>query len=261
MKRGHTVGVVQARTTSSRLPGKVLLPMGGQPMMLRQLERTRRAETLDEIVVATSSDPSDDQLTGVVRAAGYRVIRGPLEDVLGRFLQVVDDTAAFSVVRMTADCPLISPAVIDHVVRTFDASDADYVSNTMVPTYPDGLDVEVVTAQALREVAAMDTDVDEREHVTLGVYRRPKQFTIVNVPDPTGSDHSRLRWTVDSAEDFAFVKSVYMSLLLTNPDFEYADVLRLLQDQPELMRTAVDAPRNAALEGLDTGVMLQSPHQ
>jgi spore coat polysaccharide biosynthesis protein SpsF len=132
---------------------------------------------------------------------------------------------------------------------------ADYVSNTMVPTYPDGLDVEVVTAAALLEVAALSTDPAEREHVTLGVYRRPELFTITNVSDPTGVDHSDLRWTVDSADDFAFVEKVYEHLLPTFPAFEYDDVLRLLQDQPELVRTGIDAPRNAALDGIDTGVM------
>lgn len=255
MSRGHTVGVLQARTTSSRLPGKVLLPLEGRPMIIRQLERMRRTRTLDDIVVATSDDPSDDELSAVVEAAGYQVVRGPLNDVLERFVHVLDHAQPGTVVRITADCPLISPSVIDHVVQAFDASNADYASNTMVPTYPDGLDVEVVTAEALRTIAALTTDPAEREHVTLGIYRRPERFTIVNVADPTGTDHSDLRWTVDSAEDFAFVEQVYALLFPTLPDFEYDDVLRLFQDQPEFSRTAADAPRNAALDGLDTGVM------
>ena len=255
MNRGYTIGIVQARTSSTRLPGKVLMPLVGEPMILRQLERISRGQSLDLIVVATSDDPSDDALALAVVDAGYDLVRGSLDDVLGRFIQVIDEYQPDVIVRMTADCPLISPAVIDHVVEAFDASDADYASNTMVPTYPDGLDVEVVTVAALRAVAAASSDIHEREHVTLGVYRRPGQFSILNVSDPAGADHSDLRWTVDSADDFAFVEQVYAHLLPLNPEFDYADVLAFLEAHPELARTASDAPRNAALDGLDTGVM------
>ena len=228
-------------------------------MILRQLERMHRAQTLDLIVVATSDDPSDDDLAEIIIDAGYDVVRGPLDDVLARFIRVIDEYQPDVVVRMTADCPLISPGVIDDVVRAFDLSDADYVSNTMVPTYPDGLDVEVVSARVLREVARASTDPDEREHVTLGVYRRADQFVVTNVTDPIGDDHSNLRWTVDSADDFAFVSQVYEGLLAVNPTFEYSDVLEFLGRNPKLMRTNADAPRNAALDGLDTGVMRHHP--
>ena len=255
MNRGHTIGIVQARTSSTRLPGKVLMPLVGEPMILRQLERMSRAQTLDLIVVATSDDPSDDALALAVADAGYDLVRGSLDDVLGRFIHVIDEYQPDVVVRMTADCPLISPAVIDYVVEAFCTSDADYASNTMVPTYPDGLDVEVVTEAALRQVATESSDIHEREHVTLGLYRRPDRFSILNVSDPTGADHSDLRWTVDSADDLTFVEQVYAHLLPTNPAFEYADVLAFLATHPELARTASDAPRNAALDGLDTGVM------
>ena len=235
------------------------MPLSGQPMILRQLERIARAQTLNLIVVATSDDSSDDALASTIIDAGYDLVRGSLDDVLGRFIQVIDEYRPDVVARMTADCPLISPAVIDHVVTAFDMSDADYVSNTMVPTYPDGLDVEVVTAAALRQVASESSDIHEREHVTLGVYRRPERFGILNVSDPTGADHSDLRWTVDSADDFAFVEQVYANLLPMNPEFEYTDVLAFLEKHPELARTASDAPRNAALDGLDTGVMQHGP--
>ena len=255
MNRSYTIGIVQARTSSSRLPGKVLMPLVGEPMILRQLERIRRAQALDLIVVATSDDHSDDALALAVADAGYDLVRGSLDDVLGRFIRVIDEYQPDVIVRMTADCPLISPMVIDHALETFDASDADYASNTMVPTYPDGLDVEVVTVEALRQVASESSDVHEREHVTLGVYRRSEQFSIVNVSDPTGADHSDLRWTVDSADDFTFVEQVYAHLLPINPEFEYADVLTFLETHPEVARTSSDAPRNAALDGLDTGVM------
>jgi spore coat polysaccharide biosynthesis protein SpsF len=255
MRRGFTLGVVQARTTSSRLPGKVLLPLLGEPMILRQLERITRASTLDLIVVATSEDESDDDLAFVIADAGYDLIRGSLDDVLARFIRVIDEYHPDTIVRMTADCPLTSPAVIDLIAHAFDASETDYASNTMIPTYPDGLDVEVVTAQALRKVAEISSDPDEREHVTLGLYRRPEQFSVVNVVDPSGLDHSDLRLTVDTPEDFAFVEVIYQRLFAANPEFEYVDVLRLLNDDPALLKAMGETSRNAALDGLDTGAM------
>jgi len=222
-------------------------------MVLRQLERVQRARSLDGIVVATSDDPSDDDLAILLADNGYDFVRGPLDDVLARFLMAVEEYQPEVVVRLTADCPLISPAVIDLVVRRFHGCSTDYVSNTMDPFFPDGLDVEVMTANVLREVGTASTDVHEREHVTLGIYRQPEHFTIENVADPRGRDNSHLRWTVDTPQDFEFVSEVYANLLPT--EFEYEDVLELLERRSDLVRTERDDPRNAALDGLDTGAM------
>lgn len=248
-----TLAVVQARTTSSRFPGKVLAPLVGEPMLIRQLERIRRAGTLDGMVVATSTDDSDDELVRVAEEWGVPVVRGPLEDVLGRYVAVLDAYAPATVVRLTADCPLTSPVVIDRVVTRFQHSDADYVSNTMTPSFPDGLDVEVVRADVLRIVASLSSDPPEREHVTLGIYRRPDMFAIENVAATV--DQSSLRWTVDSPEDFAFVKGVYEELWPDNPEFDVPEILDYLDRHPERIRTSADAVRNAALRGLNTGVM------
>ena len=253
--RGRTVAIVQARTTSRRLPGKVLLPVEGKPMLIRQLERVCRAESLDEVVVATSTDSTDDDIGEVADAQGIRVVRGPLDDVLARYVLAADMTDAEVAVRITADCPLISPSVIDQVVGTFHASEFDYVSNTLTPTYPDGLDVEVTTARAFRRVSQLSGDEAEREHVTLGIYRRPEEFALGNVVDPSGFDHSTLRWTVDEPEDLNFARSIYAHLFPSNPAFDYRDVLDLLKANPQLHRTVQDASRNAALEGLNTGAM------
>ena len=254
-RRGTTLAIVQARTSSSRLPGKVLKPLGGEPMILRQLERIARANSLDQIVVATSDHETDDALAQLLQSHDIDVVRGPLDDVLRRFVLALDTHPADVVVRLTADCPLISPAVIDQVVEAFHASSADYLSNTMDPTYPDGLDVEVVTAQALRNVDEHTEDQHEREHVTLGVYRRTDRFAIANFRDPSGEDYSDLRWTVDTPDDLAFVEAVYRDLYPRKSSFEYADILKLVEATPELRRTAADSARNAALDGLDTGAM------
>ena len=252
-RRGRTLAIVQARTTSSRLPGKVLKPLAGAPMILRQMERVSRASSFDEIVVATSLDPSDDELVALLEDQGITCVRGPLDDVLGRFLTVIETRTCDVVVRLTADCPLISATVIDLVVERFHEGAADYVSNTMNPTFPDGLDVEVMSAEVLCEVGSEATNRHEREHVTLGIYRHPERFTIENVSDPEDRDNSNLRWTVDTFEDFTFVAEIYSRLYPAQ--FEYDDVLELLAQQPELSRTDADAPRNVALNGLETGAM------
>ena len=254
-----TLAIVQARMTSTRFPGKVLAPLLGEPMILRQLERVCRAARIDEIVIATSSDPSDDPLVEVLQSAGYSVFRGSLDDVLARFIDAIDDferrtgRAVDIVIRLTADCPLASPAVIDEVISAFLNSESDYLSNTMSPTYPDGLDVEAVKVSVLREVASVATDPPEREHVTLGVYRRENAYAIGNQAD--SSNNSDLRWTVDTLEDLAFVSHVYAELYPRNPNFEYIDVLAYLRKFPEKSRTEKDAARNSALQGIDTGAM------
>jgi len=247
------LGVLQARMTSSRLPGKVLEPILGEPMIGWQIERLRRSALLDGLVVATSTDPSDDPLVAYLESLDVPVVRGSLDDVLGRFIAVLDAFSPDVVVRLTADCPLASPLVVDRVVSAFLESDADYVSNTLEPSYPDGVDVEVVRASALRWVAANSDDPHEHEHVTLGVYRRPDRFRCLNVAGEV--DLSSLRWTVDNADDLAFVREVYGELYPSNPAFDMDDVLELLRLRPSLSRTSADSARNAALEGLDTGAM------
>ena len=248
-----TLAIVQARMSSSRYPGKVLAPLAGQPMILRQLERIQRAETLDGIVVATSIDASDDELAQLIKVNGFNVVRGDLDDVLARFIKVIDQYQPDTVVRLTADCPLISPKVIDQVVTRFQQGDCDYASNTMTATYPDGLDVEVVKASVLQEIYESSTDKNEREHVTLGVYRQPDKYRIVNVSGE--GDLSHLRWTVDTPEDYAFVKAIYDEHYPKNPKFDFGDVTSYLHEHPERSRTTTDAIRNEALAGLDTGVM------
>jgi spore coat polysaccharide biosynthesis protein SpsF len=241
--------------TSTRLPGKVLLPIEGKPMILQQIERLQRCQTLEQIVVATSVDPSDDPLVEVLTEAGIECVRGPLDDVLARFVLVLKQYKADVVVRLTGDCPLACPEIVDQVVDAFHASSADYLSNTLLPTYPDGLDVEVLTSQTLFEIGDLSADPDEHEHVTLGIYRRPDRFRVANFVDPEGSDRSRLRWTVDNEGDFAFVSKIYSHFLPAKPNFDYADIVHFLETNPHLSRTDSDSARNAALTGKDTGVM------
>lgn len=239
------LGVVQARVTSTRLPGKVLLPLLGEPMILRQLERVSRSRMLDRVVVATSTDSSDDPLAEVCRAAGYEVCRGPLDDVLDRFVICAERYKPDHVVRLTGDCPLSDPQLVDRVVREHLDGGFDYTSNTLAPTYPDGLDVEVIRMSALRKIAARATSRAEREHVTLGVYRRPDEFSLGSVEG--GSDLSRLRWTVDEPEDLEFVRAVYGALYEEHPEFSMADVIALLEASAALSSINDGFMRNEGL--------------
>jgi spore coat polysaccharide biosynthesis protein SpsF len=234
------LAIVQARLGSSRMPGKVLEPLEGCALILRLVDRVERATELDGVVVATSDTRADDRLAAALEDAGVAVRRGPLDDVLSRYLGVVDEFRPDVVVRLTGDNPLVDPDVIDDVVRAQAASGADYVSNSLERSYPYGLDVEVVRSDALRRLQELDPPAAEREHVTMGLYRRPELFTVRQVVQPV--DHSELRWTVDYPEDFAFVAEVYRELLPALPHFGQHDVLELLERRPELRRLRTDVP-------------------
>lgn len=208
MSRGTTC-IVQARTSSSRLPGKVLADLGGLPMlgfMLRRLEGL----AVDAVVVATSVDAEDDAVVDVASRFGAATTRGPLDDVLARFALALDEHPGDVVVRLTADCPLVDPRLVEAVVAQQRASGSDLVSNTLVRTHPDGLDVEVLSARALRAAAVEAVDRAEREHVTPFVSRRPGRFRLEALREPL--DRSHHRWTVDTADDLDLVRGIVAAL-------------------------------------------------
>ncbi len=237
------LAVLQARMSSTRLPGKVLEPILDKPLILRAIERITRASTLDGLVLATSVDPSDDPLAEIAERAGVTVRRGSLEDVLSRYLQVVNEMRPDTVVRLTGDNALTDPAVIDRVVAEHQRTGADYTSNTVERTFPRGLDVEVATADALRTVGRVATDRAEREHVTMGIYRRPESFNVSQLLQYP--DRSEMRWTVDLPADLAFAREVYAELYPADPGFGQDEILALIKRRPDLNRTEA----HAAAEG------------
>lgn len=237
------IALLQARCSSSRLPGKVLKPLLGKPMILRQIERLRRVRGIDELVVVTSEASSDDELAEVCRNAGITVFRGSLDDVLDRFYRAIESKTVDHVVRLTADCPLTDPATVDAVIDFYLEGGFDYASNTLSPTYPDGLDAEIFRAEVLRTIWREASLPSEREHVTSFIYKHPERFRLGNLTN--AHDLSSLRWTVDTPEDFRFVEAVYGKLYAGNPEFDFADVLSLLSHQPELQAINVDQARNA----------------
>lgn len=213
--------------TSSRLPGKVMAPILGEPMISRQIERVRRSRLIDGLVVATSTDPSDDVLAAHCQALGVAVFRGPLDDVLGRFCGAIEaQPQAKTIVRLTADCPLADWTVIDEVIAHHHASGADYTANTpAVRTFPHGLDTEVVRAGALAEAGREASDPYEREHVTPFVNRRSGRYQLAWVSRLPSL--AQLRWTVDVPGDLVFVRGVYETLYPGNPAFGSAAVVEL----------------------------------
>jgi spore coat polysaccharide biosynthesis protein SpsF len=239
------LGILQARVSSSRLPGKVMRPLLGAPMIERQVERLRRARTIGQLVLATSTDPSDDVLVQWAQRAGVGLHRGSLDDVLDRFVTAARPYRPEHVVRLTADCPLADPTVIDRVVEAHRSSGADYSSNTLEPSYPDGLDVEVMTMAALEAAAREATAAYQREHVTQFIVRHPERFRLHNVA--AERDLSALRWTVDEPADFELVEAIYRALYPSNPAFTTAEVLDFLRDNPRWIAHNTHHARNEGL--------------
>lgn len=221
------LGILQARMSSTRLPGKVMADILGAPMIGRQIERLRRARRLDRLVVATSLDPSDDPLAVWCEGQGLPLHRGSLTDVLDRFHAALGRFGpADAVVRMTADCPLADPSLVDRAVEAHLAGGFDYTDVTSPRrTFPHGLDVEVAAAGALEAAWREAADPYEREHVTPFLYRRPERFRLGHVNSPV--DRSNLRWTVDYPADLDFVREVYAALYPGKPAFTTEDVAAL----------------------------------
>lgn len=203
----RVVAVVQARMASRRLPGKVMEMVEGIPMVGRVLERARAVPCVDHVVLATSDGHSDDPVAAWALSNGWAVFRGSEQDVLERFRGAAEAAGADAVVRITADCPLLDPEVSGQVVARFLQGDADYASNIQPPTFPDGLDTEVLSMAALERASIEARLPSEREHVTLFIRENPGRFRAVNVSGT--HDLSGLRWTVDEPEDLEFVRRVY----------------------------------------------------
>jgi spore coat polysaccharide biosynthesis protein SpsF len=227
-----TVAIVQARMGSTRLPGKVLQDLAGEPMLARVVNRTCRAKTLQEVVIATTTNVVDDVIVKLCEARGWSWFRGSEEDVLDRYYRAAKKYQADFIVRITSDCPLIDPEVIDQVVQEFleRQPEVDYASNTWPRrTFPRGLDTEVMRMDVLERAWREDRNPAWREHVTPYIYRNPDRFRIHNVVSPV--DYSAMRWTVDTQEDLAFVRKVYD--YFGHDRFSWREVLKVLEEHPE----------------------------
>lgn len=240
-----TLAILQARMSSSRLPGKVMMQINDVPMIYRQIERIKQSRTINDLIVATSTDSSDDLLVEYLNNKGVRVFRGSLDDVLSRFLEIEIQVKPTTIIRLTGDCPLVMSELIDKMIIRFDESNVDYLSNTLEPTYPDGLDVEIIKASAIRRLAKFELSDAEREHVTLGIYRRPSIFKLENFRGE--EDLSQNRWTVDYLEDLHFVRQVFSAFHGVESTFSYAETIMFLNDNPRLKSAISPDRRNEKL--------------
>ncbi|RJP52032.1 MAG: acylneuraminate cytidylyltransferase [Anaerolineaceae bacterium] len=259
----RVVAIIQGRMSSSRLPGKILADIGGQPMLSRVYIRTSRATTLDEVIFATTTDASDDPVAEYCDFSGIPFTRGSLYDVLDRYYQTAKEAKADVVVRITADCPVIDPELIDNVVNTLLEDEYDFVCNRLPPpwtrTYPIGLDVEACTFKALKKAWKEAKEPQHREHAMPYFYegvqfeskvkgrksdlRRstfdleqgvsPRGFRVALLHNPT--DFGDYRWTVDTPEDLEFMREIY-SRFDGRDDFTWNEVLDLVHDNPDLMK-------------------------
>lgn len=233
MKHGmKTLAIVQARMTSTRLPGKVLMPILGRPMLALQLERMRRATLLDGIVIATTTNAADEPIVALCEREAIPCFRGSEHDVLSRYADAAQALGATTIVRVTSDCPLMEPGLIDQAVGIFDAAHGrlDYVSNMLEPRYPYGLAVEVFSREALNQAHRDALQDAEREHVTPYIYWHPEQYRLQSITRTPDLSHHR--WTVDTPEDFELVSRIFTALYPENQSFDMQQVLQLLEHNP-----------------------------
>lgn len=232
----RVVAIIQARMGSTRLPGKVLKRVLGKPLLEYQLERVRRSKTIDEIIVATTSNENDDPIADLCKRLSIKVYRGSEDDVLARYFKAATVYHADIIVRLTSDCPLIDPEVIDQVVTFYlkNTDKFDYVSNTLKRTYPRGLDTEVLPYRVLKEADHLADKKPYREHVTLYVYRHPEIYRLGNYSNSI--DKSHYRWTVDTEEDFLLIKELLERIPQNGDHFSWKKIMEAFEKSPELNR-------------------------
>ena len=230
----NTVAIIQARYGSTRLPGKVLMDLAGAPMLVRVVNRVQRANTLDNVVIATTTEPSDESIVTLCLSNNWPFFRGSELDVLDRYYQAAKQFRADIVVRITSDCPMIEPEIIDQCVQMFvGESGLDYLSNTLsMRTYPRGLDTEVIASSALARAWSEDKDPRGREHVTPYIYRHPELFHLKRLSNDV--DLSKMRWTVDTSEDLMFAQTIYEHF--GTDEFYWKEVLSALREHPKWLK-------------------------
>lgn len=237
------VAIIQARMSSTRLPGKVLIDLAGLPLIVFMAKRVQQARCVDSLIVATSVDASDDPLAAALDAHGITCFRGNLNDVLDRFYQAATEEHADHVVRLTGDCPLMDADLVDRALNLLAESGADYVSNCVPPTFPDGLDVEAFTMSALKTAWANAQMASEREHVTPYLREPSHGMKLGNWQGL--ADLSYLRWTVDHPDDLDHVRALVSAAGRSAPEsFDRFDLYRIIEQQPHQLTASPQHVRN-----------------
>ncbi|MFX3636811.1 MAG: cytidylyltransferase domain-containing protein [Candidatus Pristimantibacillus sp.] len=240
--------IIQARMGSTRLPGKVMLHLSGKPVLWHMVERLKHSKLIDKIIIATSVEKENDSIRAFCQEHVIPCYSGSENDVLDRYYRAAKSNPVLPsdiIIRITADCPLIDPEVIDRTIAALQIDNADYASNVIIPTYPDGLDCEVMTFAVLEEMWTNAKLQSEREHVTLYIRNHKEQFKLVNVEND--EDLSPLRWTLDEQRDFDLIKIIYDNLYTEDTLFLMNDVINLLKEYPDISSINVDISRNEGL--------------
>lgn len=243
----RVVIILQARMASTRLAGKSAKEVLGRPLLSYMIERLSRTKTVDDIIVATSENPLDDRIAAICQEEQIPVFRGSEEDVLLRYYEAAKASSASVIVRVTGDCPLIDPEIIDHVVTTFLENGFDYVSNTIMErTYPRGMDTEVFSFEALEKAAVEAKSPYEREHVTPYFYQHPELFDLKSIKNDEDLSHYRL--TVDTQDDFILISMILDTLYRRKHDFNLKDIIDLMKENPQWEKINANVQQNPACE-------------
>jgi len=223
------LAIIQARVGSSRLPGKVMMQIVDKPVIEHVYLRTLRSQLIDDVIIATSTNVENQRLINHLDSLKIKHFRGYEDDVLGRFIQVIDKynlQIDDSIVRITADCPLIDANIIDQVIKLHIENRNDYTSNTLIRSYPDGLDCEVVKVKLLKDIVGYPLNKSHKEHVTSYIVENKHMFKTQNLLNIL--DHSNLRWTLDTIEDFRYIEKVFKKLYPQNNKFGYLEIMEII---------------------------------
>ena len=226
------IAMLQARFSSTRLPGKVLKTILGKSLLELQIERVQRSKNINRLIIASTTDISDDAIETLCDSLNISCFRGSHKNVLDRFFQAALRYQPNHIVRLTGDCPLTDPEIIDRCIEFYLEGDFDYVSNTIEHSFPDGLDVEIFKFSALANAWQNAKLPSEKEHVTPYIHQNTTQFKIGSYKQK--QNLSSCRWTVDEYDDFNFVTQIYENLYPCNPQFKTKDILKLISEKPEL---------------------------
>lgn len=237
-----TLAIIQARMGSTRLPSKVLKDLAGKTVLEHVIERVRTCKLINEVIVATTINRVDLEIVRFCAQQGIRVFVGAEDDVLDRYYQAARLIAPSNVVRITSDCPMIDPEIIDQIIALHLDGRFDYTSNTLEETFPDGLDAEVLTFETLATAWREATLKSEREHVTPYIKNHPSEFKLKSFRNERNL--SSMRWTIDQPEDYRFLSELFRRIYLKKSSFRMADVLKELEKDPALLKLNSGIIRN-----------------
>ncbi|MGV8081453.1 MAG: cytidylyltransferase domain-containing protein [Syntrophales bacterium] len=227
------VATIEARMTSSRLPGKVLLPADGKPMLKHLVDRLRQVKSICSIVLATTVNSADDCLEVFAKEEAIASFRGSEDDVMARVIDAADSVSADIVVEITGDCPVIDPLLVEQTIQMFLHNRCDFASNSLIRSYPDGMDTQVFTLETLKRSAALTTDQLDREHVTLHICNHPELFRHVYLIASPDLHWPELGLTLDERKDYELLKKLIEHFGSPNPYFSCRDIIALLRSRPE----------------------------